>query len=119
MKNLMLSFTVMAVFGFVLGACGDSTQGGGKTDCEKYAELAAETMDAACATKSDACCVCKCWKEDQDYDPMAVDCTCVPFDAPLETCEGALLQEAQECLADESACKTGIRNGVEVLCQQS
>ena len=119
MKNLTLSFAFLALFGFILGACGDATQGNGKNDCEKAAELAQETMDAACATKDDTCCVCKCWKEDKDYDIMAVDCTCVPFDPPPETCEGAILQEAQNCLADETACKTEIRNLVEGRCPPS
>ena len=116
MKNLMLSFAFLATCGLILGACGDSTQGNGKDDCEKAADLAKEAMDAACATKDDTCCVCKCWKEGMDYDPQAPTCTCVDFDPPAETCEGTALQEAQDCLADEDACKTNIRNLVEGRC---
>ena len=118
MKNLTLSFAFLALSGFILGACGDATQGNGDDDCEKAAEVAQEAMDTACEHKDDTCCICKCWKEGQDYDPIPVDCTCVSFDPP-ETCEGNVLQEAQDCLADESACQLEIRNVVEGLCPVS
>lgn len=116
MKKLMLAIALLGVGGFIFGACGDSTKGNGKNDCEKYAELAQETMDAACASKDDTCCVCKCWKEGKDYDPQAAVCTCVDFVPPAETCEGAILEEAQNCLADETTCKSTITNLVEGRC---
>jgi len=119
MKNLILALATLGVVGFSLAACGDSTKGDEKNDCEKYAELAEEAMDAACAPMDVSCCICKCWKEGKDYDTQAVDCTCVDFTPPAEICEGTLLEEAQDCLADETACKSDITNMITMACPQS
>jgi hypothetical protein len=113
MKKLSVILAVVACFGLILGACGSSDN-----DCDKAANEMIKAMDGACAGKSDTCWSCDCYNQDKVLDvdmtdPMNPVYSCKDPEPCTENCEapaceGAVLTSAQECLADVTACTSGI-----------
>lgn len=108
-------------------ACGDDDDGPGN-ECEQAAQIEQEAADAFCADKTEQCCYCACWSSTSgtfDIDAwLGGSCECVEVDtdtgAPADTaCEGAALEEAQACLADEEACPQALVALMEVACNGS
>jgi hypothetical protein len=109
MKKLAIIFSLLAVCGFIFGACGDDDGGNA---CKDAANLQIDAWDEACSGKEAECCFCQCWADGhQFYDVMAYatdqTCTCVPMeDGNGGECTGDALEAAEACLADKEACKT-------------
>lgn len=95
------------------GTDGQDGNGGGEqqsNECTQAAEIQMQGFDQACAPRSTTCCFCQCWFDGRKtFDAEAYfqnqTCICeVPQITP-QPCEGAALTAAQECLADQTACR--------------
>jgi hypothetical protein len=123
-KSLMIIVAVLAG-GLLVCSCGyggggldggvDGQDGNGGGDqagneCEQASEIFMQGFDQVCAPRSTTCCFCKCWfdgRKSYNFDEyhQNENCICeVPQPNP-QPCEGDALLQAQQCLADESACR--------------
>jgi hypothetical protein len=108
MKKLAIIFSLLAMCGFIFGACGDDNGGNA---CEDAANVQLDAWDEACTGKDAECCFCKCWNDGrQFYDITAYGtdqtCTCVEMtNGNGGECTGDALEAAEACLADKDACK--------------
>ncbi len=106
MKKLAMIFSLLAICGFMLGACGDDDGNGG----DPCADLMAKTMipgyDEACTGKGDTCCTCQCWLDGQKvvdtYDGTADPKTCTCKEDEAVECTSDLAALAKACLADQT-----------------
>jgi hypothetical protein len=124
-KSLMIIVAVLAG-GLLVCSCGyggggldggtdggqDGNGGGDQAgnECEQAAEIFWQGWDQACAPRATVCCFCKCWFDGRkafnadEYFQNEI-CICeVPQPNP-QPCEGDALLQAQQCLADETACR--------------
>jgi len=124
MKKIFTIVVAVLAGGLLVCSCGYGGQGldggmdgqdgsGGDqagNECEQAAEIFMQGFDQACAPRSTVCCFCKCWFDnrktfDTDEYFQNQNCLCeVPQPNP-QPCEGDALLQAQQCLADESACR--------------
>ena len=110
MKKAMFIMVVLAAFGLVLG-CGSS---GNK--CDDAGKVMESGMDEGCSGKDD-CCFCKCWNDGHKTIDDPVECTCkTPEGGDPVACEGDVLAAAEDCLADETACKDAAKALVDLAC---
>ncbi|MBW2701491.1 MAG: hypothetical protein JRF33_11800 [Deltaproteobacteria bacterium] len=112
MKKIVLVLAVFAALGMMIG-CGSSDN-----DCDKAADVLISGMDDYCGANAADCKYCECYNAGQVVnadgdceDPANVD----PGD-PVP-CEGDALTGAQNCLADEAACKAVLYDATESMCQ--
>jgi hypothetical protein len=95
------------------GVDGRDGNGGGDqagNECEQAAEIFYQGFDQACAPRSTICCFCKCWFDGRkafntDEYFQNENCICEVRQPNPQPCEGDALLQAQQCLADESACR--------------
>lgn len=95
------------------GADGRDGNGGGdqqQNECEQAAEVQMQGYDQACAARGAICCFCKCWNQgrrfyDTDLYASSQTCVCVDLQPNPQPCEGEYLTNAQDCLADQTACR--------------
>lgn len=86
--------------------CHDSTVQAGGNACQQAFMIASAAFDEAC-TGLGECCFCQCWNSGKllpdAYDP----CTC-KSGTESGPCEGDALAEAEQCLADPTACRQAL-----------
>jgi len=125
MKKTFAIMVALLAGGLLVCSCGyggEGTDGGvdgqdgngggdqGSNACTQAAEIQMQGWDQACAPLSSACCFCQCWFDNRKmYDSTQYFqnelCVCNPLQINPTPCEGAALTAAQECLADEAACR--------------
>jgi len=126
MKGMLLLAIVGIAAAFTVGACGDDDDGGGGSDpCADADAVENQAISDYCADKTDYCCYCQCWESSYGtYDQGAYmdnqTCTCVdpPATEPAP-CEGATLEIADTCLADEVACGEDAVETIEPVCDNT
>ena len=100
--------------------------GCGKDDCEKAGDVRIDASKEACKGKSCWYCECVINQEGKmvDYDAefKAVGCKDIPPASsdtpPVEiTCEGKILDDAQECLDDKDKCKAPLIESTNKSCE--
>ena len=105
MKKLAIIFSLLAVCGFIFGACGDD-DGNGDSCADLLAKTLIPAYNEACDGKGEECCTCKCWLDGQkvvdQYDGTAdpKECTCKEDEAT--ECTDDLAAIAKACLADQT-----------------
>ncbi|MCL2178579.1 MAG: hypothetical protein FWC28_02230 [Proteobacteria bacterium] len=136
MKKLGMILAMALALAFA--ACGDDDKDtnntdkpGGNTgekenDCAKAGKVV-DVMGEFCKGKSDECWPCDCYNQDKALDvsmdmetfEMAYSCKAPePVEEPVEEakCEGEALAWAEECLADQAACKQTMIDSLVEMC---
>ncbi len=98
--------TIAGLLLAALASCGAPT-----SPCEQVGRQKDAVVDAYCQGKADVCWFCKCRNQGEQVKVTVVgedvSFSCVPLsDGPQADCEGAALEEAQACLANEASCVT-------------
>jgi hypothetical protein len=109
MKKLFFTLIGLAVFGLFGTSCGED-----ESDCDKADDIRGAALNEICATKGDECCICKCWNDQNQEMDTENPCTCkqpASFD-----CTGDVKAAAKVCLADEEACRQGVKDQIELAC---
>jgi hypothetical protein len=109
MKKLFFTLIGLAVFGLFGASCGED-----ESDCDKADDIRGAALNEICATKGDDCCICKCWNDGNLEMDTENPCTCkqpASFD-----CTGDVKAAAKVCLADEEACRQGVKDQIELAC---
>ena len=112
MKKLSVILAVVMALGLVVSACG----GDDDNDCEKAGKVLMAGMDEGCSGKDD-CAFCKCWNDGHKaLDADGETCNEPEEGGETAKCEGEALTQAQECLADEAACKDAGKAIIDLAC---
>jgi len=121
MRKSVLAFAVVAVFGFVVLACGGGDK---KNACEKAGDVMKQGMDQHCSGKSDDCWFCDCYNRnlsmDVTVDGTEITYSCVqPDPTPAPACEGSVLDQANQCLDDKTACQNTAASTAQSACDST
>ena len=95
-------------------------------DCDSAIELQLIWMDDYCQQHS-SCCLCDCYLQNLDVDTR-VPCSCKAKEACVDDpnttedecnpeCIGERLTEAQECLANQSSCRSDLTGILQSICE--
>jgi predicted small secreted protein len=122
MKKTFAIIVALLAGGLLVCSCGyggqgvdggmDGQDGGGgdqqSNECAQAAEIRMLAIDPICASYKDTCCFCKCWFDNRktfNVNEYFQNETCVcELQANPPTCEGEVLTDAQQCLADQVTC---------------
>lgn len=111
MRTLAVLFGAGLLGAVLMAGCGSE----GESVCQKAEAIRLAALDEACASKSDDCCVCKCHKQDMDFQ-QTDGCTCLERSEDPPDCSGEIQDAARACLQDEAACRQDVIDGVEAAC---
>jgi hypothetical protein len=123
-----LACLALAIFVVTLIACGDDDDSSGPTPCDQKTQIIEDATAGFCAGKETLCCLCQCWQEsptlyNYDAELFAGDGTCQclppPEPPPEPPCEDAVLEAANTCIADETACTADLLAEMELWCEAS
>ena len=109
MKVFIIVLLPLAVFGLLLGSCGED-----ESDCDKADNIRGAALNEICATKGSECCICHCWNDNNQEMDTENPCSCklpASFD-----CTGDVENAAKTCLADQETCRQGVKDQIELAC---
>ncbi|MBN2497485.1 MAG: hypothetical protein JXR96_23030 [Deltaproteobacteria bacterium] len=87
-----------------------------KNPCDQASDLMIDAMDGFCQGEDDDCLFCECWNQDQVVNEAGDGCE-EPDPVDPVVCEGDTLAAAEDCLADENACRQQMEDLALLVCQ--